>query len=42
MLVCPHCSEHAGLTAANLRPGADCKEGELAKVILAANKVLDY
>jgi predicted peroxiredoxin len=30
MLLCPHCSEHAVLTAANLRPGARIgKEGEL-------------
>jgi len=43
MLLCPHCSEHAGLTGANLRPGARIgKEAELAKTILAANKVLDY
>jgi predicted peroxiredoxin len=43
MLLCPHCSEHAGLVPANLRPGARIgKEGELANVILAANKVLDY
>jgi predicted peroxiredoxin len=43
MLLCPHCSEHAGLTAANLRPGARiAKEGELPKTILAADKILDY
>lgn len=43
MLLCPHCSEHSGLTAANLRPGARIGHpGELAKIILAADKVLDY
>lgn len=43
MLLCPHCSEHTGLTTANLRPGARIgQHGELAKVILAADKVLDY
>lgn len=43
MLLCPHCSEHAGLTAANLRPGARIgKTGELPKTILAADKILDY
>ena len=43
MLLCPHCSEHAGLTAANLRPGARIgKEAELPKTILAADKILDY
>jgi len=43
LLLCPHCAESAGITAANLRPGARIgKHGELAKVILAADKVLDY
>lgn len=43
MLLCPHCSEHAGITAANLRPGARIgKHGELPKTILAADKILDY
>jgi predicted peroxiredoxin len=43
MLLCPHCSEHAGITAGNLRPGARIgKEGEPAKAILAADKILDY
>ena len=43
MLLCPHCSEHTGLTAASLRPGARIgQHGELAKIILAADKVLDY
>ena len=33
----------AGPTQANVRPGARLgRDGELAKVILAANKVLDY
>jgi predicted peroxiredoxin len=43
MLLCPHCSEHAGITEANLRPGARIgKDGDLAKTILAADKILDY
>ena len=43
VLLCPHCSEHAGVTEKNLRPGARIgKAGELAKTILAAEKVLDY
>jgi predicted peroxiredoxin len=43
MLLCPHCSEHAGITAANLRPGARIgKTKELPEVILGADKVLDY
>jgi predicted peroxiredoxin len=43
VLLCPHCSEHAGVVANALRPGARIGDpGELAKVILAADKVLDY
>lgn len=43
MLLCPHCAEHAGITSATLRPGARLGQmGELPKVILAADKVLDY
>ena len=43
MLLCPHCSEHAGITQATLRPGARIGQmGELPKLILAADKVLDY
>jgi len=43
LLLCPHCSEHAGISAGGLRPGARIgQEGELAKTILAADKVLDY
>jgi sulfur relay (sulfurtransferase) complex TusBCD TusD component (DsrE family) len=44
VLVCPHCAEVAGLTAQNLRPGARLGKdmGELADVILAADKILDY
>jgi predicted peroxiredoxin len=43
MLLCPHCSEHAAITFTALRPGARIgTTGELAKVILAADKVLDY
>lgn len=43
LLLCPHCSEHAGITESDLRPGARIgKDGGLAKAILAADKVLDY
>ncbi len=44
VLVCPHCAEAAGLTAQNLRPGARLGKdmGELADVILVADKTLDY
>ncbi len=48
VLVCPMCAKAAGLDAASLRPGArlgmmDAEHGsELAEVILAADKVLDY
>lgn len=43
VLLCPHCAEHAGVTERDLRPGARIgKTGELAKTILAADKVLDY
>lgn len=43
MLLCAHCSERAGITSGALRPGARIgKEGELAKAILAADKILDY
>lgn len=43
MLLCPHCSEHTGITAATLRPGARIgQHGELPKVILEADKILDY
>jgi sulfur relay (sulfurtransferase) complex TusBCD TusD component (DsrE family) len=44
VLVCPHCAAAAGLTAQHLRPGARIGKdmGELADVILAADKTLDY
>lgn len=43
VLLCPHCAEHAGITANQLRPGARLgKDGALAKTILAAAKILDY
>ena len=43
MLLCPHCSEHTGITSASLRPGARIgQHGELPKIILEADKVLDY
>jgi predicted peroxiredoxin len=43
VLLCPHCSENAGITERDLRQGARiAKVGELPKTILAADKVLDY
>jgi hypothetical protein len=44
VLVCPHCAEAAGVKAQNLRPGRPDgqRPGELADVILAADKTLDY
>lgn len=43
VLLCPHCAHHAGIAATGLRPGARIgKEDELASVLLAAAKVLDY
>ncbi len=44
VLVCPHCAQAAGLTAQNLRSGARMGKdmGELADVILASDKTLDY
>ena len=43
MLVCPHCAEIAGIASGALRPGARIgKDDELAKAILAADKILDY
>jgi predicted peroxiredoxin len=43
VLVCPHCAEHAGITERDLRPAGHIgKDGELAKTILRADKVLDY
>jgi len=44
VLVCPHCAALAGITAQNLRPGAHLAKnlGELADVVLAADKILDY
>lgn len=43
MLLCPHCAEHSGITAATLRPGARIgKTRELPRAILEADKVLDY
>ncbi len=43
VLVCPHCAHHTGLTSDNLRDGARiAAEGELAKLVVAADKVIDY
>ncbi|MGQ9918604.1 MAG: DsrE family protein [Bryobacteraceae bacterium] len=43
ILLCPDCARHAGITFATLRPGARIGAmGELPKVILAADKILDY
>ena len=44
VMVCPHCAEVAGISAQNLRPGAKIAKdlGELASLVLAADKTLDY
>ena len=43
VLVCPHCAKAAGLTADSLRDGAKIgNEGEVAALLLAADKILDY
>lgn len=44
VLVCPHCAAAAGLDAKSLRPGAQIAKdpGELAAVLLAADRILDY
>lgn len=44
VLVCPHCAAAAGLEAKSLRPGAQIAKdpGELATVLMAAERILDY
>lgn len=43
VLVCPHCSAVAGLSAKNLRPGAQiAAEESMAEMFLKADKVIDY
>ena len=44
VLVCPHCAHEAGMSAATLRKGAHLAADapELAKAILAADRVIDY
>jgi predicted peroxiredoxin len=42
-VVCPHCAHAAGLTPDHLRTGASIAgEGDLAKLLLGADKILDY
>ncbi|MBD3402586.1 signal peptide-domain containing protein [candidate division GN15 bacterium] len=42
-LLCPHCADHAGVTGEHVREGARiAEEGELARLILEADKVVDY
>jgi len=43
VLVCPHCAKAAGVTADSLRDGAKIgSEGEVADLLMAADKILDY
>lgn len=44
VLVCPHCAQEAGMSASTLRKGARlaADASELAKAILAADRVIDY
>jgi sulfur relay (sulfurtransferase) complex TusBCD TusD component (DsrE family) len=44
VLVCPHCASAVGLDMKSLRPGAQIAKdiGELAAVLIAADKILDY
>jgi len=41
--LCPHCSRSCGVTQGDTVPGAQiAAEGELARIIFAADKVVDY
>lgn len=44
VMVCPACAEAAGITASNLRPGAQlAKENQdIPSLILAADKIMDF
>ncbi|MBL9094570.1 MAG: DsrE family protein [Planctomycetaceae bacterium] len=43
IVMCPHCAASCGCEAADLADGARFgKEGELARVVLQADKILDY
>ena len=43
VIVCPHCAEAAGLTAASLRDGAEiATDGQVADLMLLADKVISY
>ena len=43
VVVCPHCAAIAGITPSGLRPGAAiAKEGEVAQLVMDANKVINY
>jgi predicted peroxiredoxin len=43
VVLCPHCAELAGVSAANLRPGTRiATHEEVAKLFIDADKVVDY
>lgn len=43
VVVCPHCGELAGMTAANLRPGASwASHHDVAALMIEADKVIDF
>jgi predicted peroxiredoxin len=43
ILLCPHCSEKAGITAGDLKPGARIgKDSDVARTVLTAHTILDY
>lgn len=43
VLLCPGCSSNAGITEADVRPGATiATQDQVAEVIMAADKVVDY
>lgn len=43
LLICPHCAHAAGVDPENLRKGAKvATEGEVVKVLMEADKILDY
>lgn len=43
VVLCPHCAEHEGLKAGDLRKGAALgSTDQLATMILEADKILDY
>lgn len=43
IVMCPHCAASCGCQVGNLADGAKmAQQGELARVVLEADKILDY